>query len=84
VAGFTHRHAKDPREVSGGVRLQRIEQLSAAQKVVRESYRLSTLRNNGPRTFADVATAEDAFDLEVVAALTDPIIVDMQRRGLID
>lgn len=67
-----------------GVRLERIERLSRSQKDANAIYRLSTLRTNGPRTFTDGAAAEDAFDLEVVAALADPVIMDMQRRGLID
>lgn len=66
-----------------GVRLQRIEQL-AQQQVVQSSWRLSSLRQNLPRAFADEMEAEDAFDMEVIASLTDPIIIDMQRRGLID
>lgn len=66
-----------------GVRLQRIEHL-ARQQVVQSSWRVSTMRQNQPRSFADEASAEDAFDMEVVASLSDPIIVDMQRRGLID
>ncbi|WBT04785.1 hypothetical protein PFY01_08940 [Brevundimonas vesicularis] len=66
-----------------GVRLQRIERL-ARQQVMQSSWRLSTLRQNQPRTFADEIEAEDAFDLEVIASLTDPIIMDMQRRGLLD
>ena len=66
-----------------GVRLQRIEHL-ARQQVVQSSWRLSTMRQNQPRTFADETEAEDAFDIEVIASLTDPIIIDMQRRGLID
>lgn len=66
-----------------GVRLQRIERL-ARQQVVQSSWRLSTLRQNPPRSFADEMEAEDAFDMEVIASLTDPIIMDMQRRGLID
>jgi len=69
---------------SAGVRLQRIEQLSGQQKVIQRSYRLSTLRANQPRTFADEKEAENAFDLEVIASLTDPVIVEMQRRGLFD
>lgn len=67
-----------------GVKLQRIEHLASQQKVVQSSWRLSTLRENQPRSFADQAAAEDAFDIEVIASLTDPIIIDMQRRGLID
>jgi len=66
-----------------GVRLQRIEHL-ARQQVVQSSWLVSTMRQNQPRSFADEASAEDAFDMEVVASLSDPIIVDMQRRGLID
>lgn len=66
-----------------GVRLQHIEHL-ARQQVVHSSWRLSTLRQNQPRSFADEMEAEDAFDMEVIASLTDPIIMDMQRRGLID
>ena len=66
-----------------GVRLQRIEHL-ARQQVVQSSWRLSTMRQNQPRTFADEVEAEDAFDMEVIASLTDPVIIDMQRRGLLD
>jgi hypothetical protein len=67
-----------------GVRLQRIERLGAQQKVVQQRFSLSTLRRHAAQTFADQAQAEDAFDLEVIAALTDPVVMDMQRRGLID
>lgn len=66
-----------------GVRLQRIEHL-AQRQAVQSSWRLSTMRQNPPRSFADEASAPDAFDMEVVASLSDPIIFDMQRRGLID
>jgi hypothetical protein len=67
-----------------GVRLQRIERLGAQQKVVQQRYSLSTLRRPAALMFADQDQAEDAFDLEVIAALTDPVVMDMQRRGLID
>jgi len=66
-----------------GVRLQRIEHL-ARQQVAQSSWRLSALRKNQPRSFADQTEAEDTFDMEVIASLTDIIIMDMQRRGLID
>ncbi len=66
-----------------GVRLQRIEHL-AGQQEVQSSWRLSTLHQNQPRLFADETEAEDALDMEVIASVTDPIIMDMQRRGLID
>lgn len=51
---------------------------------MQSSWRLSTLRANQPRSFADENEAADAFDMEVIAALSDPVIIDMQRRGLID
>ena len=66
-----------------GVRLQRIKHL-ARQQAVQSSWRISTLCQNQPRSFADETEAEDAFDMEVITSLTDPIIMDLQRRGLID
>jgi len=66
-----------------GVQLQRIERL-AGRQVTQLSWRVSTMRENQSRTFADQVEAEVAFDIEVIACLTDPIIIDMQRRGLID
>ncbi len=67
-----------------GVRLHRIEALSAAQKVVSQTYRLATYRTAQPRNFADERAALDAFDLEVIASLQDPLVIEMQRRGLVD
>ena len=66
-----------------GVKLQRIEHL-ARQQVVQASWLVSTLRRNQPRSFATETEAEDAYDIEVIASLTDPVVIDMQRRGLID
>lgn len=66
-----------------GVRLQRIEHL-ARQQVVQATWRVSTMRQKQPRSFADETEAGDAFDMEVIASLNDHIIIDMQRRGLID
>ncbi|PZU00983.1 hypothetical protein [Brevundimonas sp.] len=66
-----------------GVKLQRIEHL-ARQQVVQASWLVSTLRRNQPRSFANETEAEDAYDIEVIASLTDPVVIDMQRRGLID
>ncbi len=66
-----------------GVRLQRIEHL-ARQQVAQSSWRISTMRRNQPRSFADETAAEGPFDMEVIASLTDPLIIDMQRRGLLD
>lgn len=66
-----------------GVRLQRVEHL-ARQQVTQSSWRLSTMRQNQTRTFANEIEAENAFDMEVIASLTDPTIIAMQRRGLLD
>ena len=63
-----------------GVRLERIEHLSA-RGVVRETYRLSTLRPSPPRQLADERTAQDAFDLEVVASLSDPVVMQLVDKG---
>lgn len=61
-----------------------VSQHLAQQRSVQSSWRLSTMRQNQPRSFADETEAEDAYDMEVIASLDDPIIIDMQRRGLID
>lgn len=66
-----------------GVRLQHVEHL-ARQQIIQSSWRLSTLRQKRPRTFADEIEAENAFDMEGIASLTDPTIINMQRRGLFD
>lgn len=67
-----------------GVKLLRIEHLADRPKGLQSSWRLLTLRTNAPRAFADEMEAEDAFDMEVIASLTDPTVIAMQRRGLID
>lgn len=41
------------------------------------------MRANQARSFAD-EVAGDASDIEVIAALTDPIVMGMQKLGLID
>lgn len=67
-----------------GVRLELIEQLNRNQAVERREYRLRTLRLGQPRMFADQREAEDAFDLELIASLNDPVVQEMARRGLTD
>lgn len=69
---------------SAGVRLERIEKLSAQGKVQQEHFTLRTLRRNPPRIIADERTALDAFDLEVIASLADPVaskIADQADRN---
>ncbi len=58
-----------------GVRLERIEVLSARGKVRTQHYLLQTLRCPQPRLLMDTVTAEEAFDLEVLAALSDPEVL---------
>ena len=67
-----------------GVRLELVEQLNRNQAVERREYRLRTLRLGPPRLFADEREAEDAFDLELIASLNDPVVQQMARRGLLD
>ena len=64
-----------------GVRLERIEQLSARGRVEGESFKVSTLRPSPPRLLADEAAAQDAFDLEVIASLSDPIVMKLVDGG---
>ena len=66
-----------------GVRLERIEEMAKDQKA-RSRFILSTYRPPQPRQFGDLAAAEEAFELEVIVSLTDPVVLEMQRRGLID
>ncbi|MCA0366827.1 MAG: hypothetical protein LCH57_02030 [Proteobacteria bacterium] len=65
-----------------GVRLERIESLAKRQKTA--LWRVTTKRPAMPRQFHDQSDAEMAFDIEVIASLSDPVIIEMQRRGLID
>ena len=44
-------------------------------------YRISTLRRNQPGVLADLTEAQDAFDLDVIASLMDPIVQQMIRRA---
>ena len=43
-------------------------------------YRISTMRQKQPRVLADLTEAEDAFDLEVIASLMDPVVQRMMGR----
>lgn len=67
-----------------GVRLELIEHLNRNQGVESRAYKLRTLRLGQPRLFANDREAEDAFDLELIASLTDPVVQEMVKRGLTD
>lgn len=66
-----------------GVRLERIEDMAKGHKA-RSRFILSTYRPPQPRYFSDRPAAEDAFDLEVMVSLLDPVVIEMQRRGMLD
>lgn len=55
-----------------GVHLERVEDVSAHGKVKGRHYLLRTMRPREPRVLTEEAEAQDAFDLEVIASLTDP------------
>lgn len=55
-----------------GVHLERIEELSRQGRVQQTRYRLSTPRPDPTRILARERDALDAFDLEVIASLSDP------------
>lgn len=61
-------------KAKAGVRLERIENLSARGKLLTQHYVLRTLRPNQPRVLSDETAAENAFDLEVIASLMDPVV----------
>ena len=63
-----------------GVRLDLIEKISAHGKVLDLHYRLSTMRLNQPRIMAARTEAEDAYDLEVIASLMDPVVQRLTTR----
>lgn len=67
-------------KTEAGVRLDLIEKISAHGKVLNQHYRLSTMRPNQPRIMVARIEAEDAYDLEVIASLMDPIIQKLTTR----
>ena len=68
-------------KATAGVKLTRVDQLSANQKVVSTHYTVSTLRPEQPRVLGNEDTALQAFDLEVIASLSDPLV---QRLAALD
>lgn len=59
---------------TAGVKLTLVEEITPLGTVKSTHYRLTTLRPNQPRVLAHRDAAEDAFDLEVVASLLDPVV----------
>ena len=60
-----------------GVRLFEVGEPKSFGRAGGCHYRLSTIRQNQPRVLADLTEAENAFDLEVVASLMDPVVQKM-------
>lgn len=56
-----------------GVSLERVEHLSRQGRVHLAVFHLSTMREERPRLLSDEREALDAFDLELIATLVDPV-----------
>lgn len=67
-------------KAAAGVKLVQVESITASGKVTDTHYRLSTLRPNQPQVLADLKEAEDAFDLEVLASLADPVVARLTHN----
>lgn len=66
-----------------GVKLERIEHLSARQK--RETFfRLTTHRKTPERLIFDEAEAQRAFAREVAASLEDDVVKGLIKQGALD
>ena len=64
-----------------GVRLELLERINAPGAVLKAEYRLRSLRPVRVPRLTDLEAAEDAYDLEVVGCLMDPVVQDMIQRG---
>ena len=64
-----------------GVRLELLERIGAHGAVLKAEYRLRSLRPMRLPRLMDRAAAEDAYDLEVIGSLMDPVVQDMVKRG---
>ena len=67
-------------KAEAGVKLTLVEEITPQGIVRSQHYRLTTLRPTPPRVLAIQAAAEDAFDLEVVASLMDPVVQRLIER----
>ena len=67
-------------KTEAGVKLTLVEEVTPLGSVRSQHYRLTTLRPNQPRVLAEKRLAEEAFDLEVVASLMDPLVQQMITR----
>ncbi len=74
---------KTPLRETQGVKLIQVDEISGDGLKVRSThYRLTTLRPDQPRVLIDKRHALDAFDLEVIASSSDPLVQRLIDRGL--
>ncbi|MGV9009100.1 hypothetical protein [Brevundimonas sp.] len=64
-----------------GVRLELLERIGTHGAVLKAEYRLRSLRPVRVPRLTNLEAAEDAYDLEVVGCLMDPVVQDMIQRG---
>lgn len=64
-------------KAQAGVKLTLVEEVTPMGTVRSQHYRLTTLRSNQPRVLARQDLAEEAFDVEVMASLLDPVVQRM-------
>ena len=73
---------KTPLREASGVKLTQVDDVSTDGTKVRSThYRLTTLRPNPVRLIADQTAAQEAFDLEVIASVSDPVVQGYLSRG---
>lgn len=67
-------------KTEAGVKLTLVEEVTPLGTVRSQHYRLTTLRPSQPRVLAEKDAAEEAYDLEVMASLMDPVVQQMITR----
>lgn len=63
-----------------GVKLFEVSEPKSFGRASGCHYRISTMRHIQPHVLADLSGAEDAFDLEVIASLFDPVVQQVVSR----
>lgn len=61
-------------KTEAGFRLTLVQDVTPRGTVRAKHYRLTSLRPSEPSILARLERAEDAFDLEVIASLMDPVV----------
>lgn len=63
-----------------GVKLIEVGEPKSYGRADGSHYRVSTLRRNQPRVLAELTEAQDAFDLDVIGSLMDPVVQQIISR----